>query len=112
MAWIYKRGGSTHWWIGYRHNGVQVLKSTGTADRAEAQKQLAKVDLMLGAEQAGVLTFEMFQQLTGRALPNLTLAAALDDWLNEARGATGKRTVEKYEGMARALREHFQANEK
>jgi integrase len=111
MAWLYQRGDSKRWWIGFRSNGTQVLQSTGTEYKAQAQKQLEQVELMLGHQRNGGLTFDMFQQITGRTLPNMTLKAALDDWLNEARGAAGARTVEKYQTFADALAAHFHASE-
>src|SRR5260370_12542207 len=100
MAWLYQRPDSGRWWIGYRQDGQQILKSTGTDNRELAQKQLEQVQLMLGAQRAGIFTLDMFHQITGRTVATVTLKAALDDWLNEARGAARKRTVEKYRTFA------------
>ena len=73
MAWLYQRPDSGRWWIGYRHNGVQVLKSTGLEDKKKAEIELAKVQAMLAANRAGTLTLEVFQAITGRTLPTMTL---------------------------------------
>ena len=111
MSWLFKRPDSGVWWIGYRQNGVQVRKSTGHTDKAEAQKEMDKITAMLAAQRAGVLTAEIYQQLSGRAFPSKTLKAALGDWLKEAEGATGPRTLQKYCGFASQLEKHFHANE-
>jgi len=37
MAWLYRRQDSNKWWIGWRANGRQFLKSTGTEDKSLAQ---------------------------------------------------------------------------
>ena len=49
MAWLYQRPDSDRWWIGYRQNGVQVLKSTGQTDKAAAQRELDRTEAMLAA---------------------------------------------------------------
>lgn len=107
MAWLYQRPDSGRWWIGYRHNGVQVLKSTGHEDKGKAEIELAKVEAMLAAQRAGTLTFEVFQAITGRTLPRMTVEAALKDWLSEATGATAERTRYMYQKVADDIRKHF-----
>jgi len=100
MAWLYKRSGSAKWWIGYRVNGRQVLRSTGTSDHAAAKKELAKIETMFSAQQAGALTDELFRELTGKTKPQATLRGQVDEWLTEARGATAQGTAESYTAAA------------
>jgi integrase len=111
MSWIYKRNDSDRWWIGYRQNGVQVLSSTGQTSEEEAKKFQAKIDAMLAAQRAGALTVELFQEISGKKLPTMTVHAAMADWLTEAAGATGKRTLEKYQSFADAFKKHFHVTE-
>ncbi|HTL57538.1 MAG TPA: hypothetical protein VL361_17770, partial [Candidatus Limnocylindrales bacterium] len=111
MAWLYQRPDSGQWWIGYRQNGTQVRKSTGQTDKAEAERELAKVEAMLAAQKAGALTVELFQAISGKQLPAKTLKTALEDWISEANAAAGPRTVEKYQGLSDALMAHFHATD-
>jgi integrase len=111
MAWLYQRPDSGRWWIGYRHNGVQVLKSTGQEDKKKAEIELAKVQAMLAANRAGTLTLEVFQAITGRTLPTMTLKAALADWMKEANATTAKNTIRMYEAISTGLTKHFHATD-
>ena len=112
MAWLYQRPDSGRWWIGYRQNGVQVLKSTGQTDRKKAEAAKEKVEMMLAAQRAGALTVELYQAISGRTLATKTLKAALENWLAEATAAAGPRTVEKYQALSNALNAHFHATDK
>jgi integrase len=111
MPSLYKRGDSNSWWIAYRQNGVQVCKSTKQKDKGLAEIELRKVEAMLAAHNAGALTKEFYEAISGRAIPNVTLKASLEQWLTEARGAAGDRTVEKYQGLADSITKHFHATE-
>lgn len=105
MSWIYKRGGI--WWIGYRAHGKQVLRSANTSDKGEAQKQQAMVDQMFSAQKAGNLE-ELFQLLSGKTIPKVTLESALQDWLAECAGATSAGTLERYKITADDFKAHVQ----
>jgi integrase len=111
MAWLYKQDGSANWWLGYRVNGKQVLRSTGTPDRTEAEKQLAKVETMFGAHRSGALTEELFRLLTGKGAARTALASALTEWLTTCKLTTAPRTLEKYEASARDFRLYLNADE-
>ena len=111
MAWLYQREDSGRWWIGYRQNGVQVLKSTGQSSKKEAQAELDKIEAMLAAQRAGALTIDVYQALSGRTLATKTLQAALKDWLSETGASAGKRTLEKYQALSDSLTAHFHATE-
>jgi hypothetical protein len=39
---FYRRSESSNWWISYTVNGKQVRESTGTANKEEAKKTLAR----------------------------------------------------------------------
>jgi integrase len=111
MAWLYQRPDSGRWWIGYRQNGMQVLKSTGQEDKKKAEIELAKIEAMLAAHRAGNLTLEVFHAITGRALPTMTLKAALAEWAREAAGTTAERTQQLYTGLSDSLEKHFHATD-
>jgi len=109
MAWLYERGGV--WWLGYRHNGRQVLRSTKTKNRAEAQQELEKVEMLFGASRAGSLTDELYRALTGAQLPRITLAGELADWLAECKGSTAEKTFVRYQAFANELRDALNATD-
>jgi integrase len=102
MAWLYKRGET--WWVGYRHNGTQVLRSTKKTSEAEAKKELEKIEMLFGASRAGSLTEELYQALTGSTLPKITLAAEIEDWLSECRATTAEKTVLRYDSFAKEFK--------
>ena len=112
MPWLFKFKNSTAWWIGYRMRGRQFMRSTGQRERADAERELQRVNAMVAAHKANALTQELFEQLTGKALPNVTLKAALADWLNEAAGANKSATVTKYSATAAALEGFFKADDR
>ena len=112
MAWLYQqKGKSRNWFVGYRHNGKLVCRTTGTSDRAAAERELAKVELLFGAARAGSLTEELFQSLTGSMLPKITLAAEIDDWLTECRATTAERTTDRYEAFADEFKTFLNASD-
>jgi integrase len=111
MAWIYKQAGSKKWWIGWRANGRQFLKSTGTTDKTSATQKLREQEFLLQAQIDGRLTEQFYEALTGKSLPNVTLAAAAKDWLAEARATTARGTVEKYEHVCQDFLEYVRASE-
>ncbi len=113
MPWLFKfKKKSAVWWVGYRLHGRQFLRSTGHVDRKLAEQELHRVNAMVSAHKANALTRDLFQHLTGKASPSMTLRAALDDWLREAKGAAGERTVEKYTGLSSDLVSFFKANDR
>ena len=107
MAWLYQRPDSGRWWIGYRHNGVQVLKSTGQNDKRAAEVELAKVETMLAAQRAGALTAELYIAISGRTLSAATLKAALEQWIEETAASANGNTLKIYQALADALTKHF-----
>src|SRR5687767_342074 len=110
MAWLYQRPGTANYWIGYRVGGKQFLKSTGTAKKSEAEKELEKFEVMAAAKRTGALTEEFYNALRGTTQPKVTLSAALDAWLASCKGSTAPGTHERYSGVATQLREYFKTD--
>jgi integrase len=111
MAWLYQRkyarNKPAHWWVGFRQNGKQVLQSTGLCDRAAAQKELDKIEAMLAAQRAGVLSFKLYQEISGRTVKAVTVKEALEDWIDETARSASKHTIAIYQALADALTNHF-----
>src|SRR6266446_6072906 len=99
MSWLQKRGNV--WWIGYRLNGQQVRSSTGFTSRAEAEKQMAKLEALEAARKAGALSDDFFRLATGKKLERFTLDDFLKSWLEEAEGNVVDRTKLKYRQVVR-----------
>ena len=111
MAWLYQRSDSKRWWIGFRKNGRQFRLSTKTADRKAAEKKLREFELIEDAEKDGRLSREFISALTGRREAATTLASAVRDFLNEAKGCTAETTFERYAAILLKFAAHFKANE-
>ncbi len=110
MAWLYKRG--KKWWIGYRHNGRQILKPTHTEDPAVAERELFKIRTMHEAHASGTLTEQFYRALTGSVLPPVTLASELDGWLAECEHNTEPNTHDRYGAVANEFKVFLNANDK
>ncbi len=104
MAWLYKRSGSEFWWIGYRLNDRQILRSTKTSDRSLAEQELSKLKAVDHAHKAGSLTDEFVSLLTRKQLSgcSLTLRAFTRQWLLECRDLS-EVTLEKYRATLEEL---------
>ena len=111
MAWLYKRKGSKKLWIGWRSGSSQFLKSTGTANKAAAEKKLREQEFLLQAHIDGRLTEQFYEALTGKARPSVPLSTAVQDWLKEAGATTSPGTVEKYEHVANDFLKFIRAGE-
>jgi integrase len=111
MAWLYKQKGSEKWWLGWRANGRQFLKSTGTSDKAQAAKKLRELDMLLQAQIDGRLTEQFYEAITGKSLPRVTLLSAVNDWLTEARATTAPSTSEKYDHLGNDFLQFLKAGE-
>jgi integrase len=96
MAWLYQRPDSERWWIGWRANGRQFLKSTGTSDKKEAEKKLHEHQFIEQAYHSGKLTAQFIESITGTAQHQVALKSATRDFLNECKGSTASGTLEKY----------------
>ncbi len=109
MAWLYKQPNSRLWWIGYRVNGKQILRSTGKALRADAEKEMAKLNAIESAQKAGSLTEEFYRLVSGSALTTLSLSSALDKWLEECITTTASGTQQAYRTLAKQFRDYVHA---
>jgi integrase len=112
MAWLYKQAGSKYWWIGYRQNGRQILRSTRKESKADAEKILAQFNAMHEAHKAGALTQEFYHALTNTPNARRVFKAELDDWLNECRVSTAEDTHSRYNDVAKAFVEFLKADDK
>ena len=110
MPWLYRR--RFVWWIGWRANGKQFLKSTGETEKAKAEEKLREYEFLERAKRDGKLTQDFISSLTGRALPSRTLKRSLGDWLEEAQGSTSEATADKYRGVAREFSAFIGATDK
>jgi len=112
MAWLYRQDNSQYWWIGYRINGRQYLRSTRETDRAEAEKLLAQFGTMQEANRAGRLTEEFYLALTQQQqLRRIVLKAAVEEWLTECKGATAAGTLRRYREIAKAFLSFLKAGD-
>ena len=102
MAWIYQRPGSEYWWLGYRLNGRQYLRSTKTSDQKKAEQELAKLNAVDQAHKAGSLTDEFVALLTRKQSSGDSLRGYIGQWLAECKDLSGA-TLKKY----RAIPEEF-----
>src|SRR6266852_8338010 len=104
MAWLYRQNKSKYWWIGYRINGRQYLRSTRETDRAEAEKLLAQFGTIQEANRAGRLTEECYLALTQQQqIRRIVLKTAVEEWLTECKGATAAGTLRRYRELAKAF---------
>lgn len=111
MAWLYKqKGKSENWWIGYRLNGKQHLRTTGTSDRAKAEQELARLESMNQAHKAGSLTEEFFRLLTNRTASAKTLSGTVTLWLTECKDYS-TATIDSYRDRLEEFCKHIGAND-
>jgi integrase len=99
MAWLYKNG--NRYWIGWRQDGQQFLRPTGTANKQEAQKHLEKIRLLEAARNADALTEDFFRAATGKRIMAVPLAGFLQQWQTEAEANTVPNTMRKYRQLVR-----------
>jgi len=111
MAWLYKQKDSQNWWIGYRVNGKAKFRSTATPDRAAAERQLEQVKAMFGAHKSGNLTQELFEALTAKPAPRVSLLSALQEWWMAAEGTTAGRTATKYRMVGKSFAQFLGATD-
>jgi integrase len=89
MGWLYKRSESENWWVGYRLNGRQYLRSTKTNDRKKAEQELAKLNAVDQAHKAGSLTDEFIALLTRKQSSGNSLRTCIRQWLAECKDLSG-----------------------
>ena len=110
MAWIYQRTGSANWWVGYRLNGRQYLRSTKTSDRKKADQELAKLNAVDQAHRAGSLTDEFVALLTRKQSSGESLRAYVRQWLVECKDLSGQ-TLKKYRAVTNKFCDYLNATD-
>lgn len=86
MAWLFQRSTSKCWWIGYYLNGKKYRRTTGTEDKAQAERELAKLRAIDQAHKAGSLTEEFYRLLNNNVtVANDSLRGFLKQWLAESK---------------------------
>src|SRR5207245_8766945 len=112
MAWLYRQNNSQYWWIGYRINGRQYLRSTRETDRAEAEKLLAQFGTIQEANRAGRLTEEFYLALTQQQqIRRIVLKAAVEEWLTECKGSTAAGSLRRYREITKAFLSFLKAGD-
>jgi integrase len=111
MAWLFMRHGSKYWWVGHRLNSRQFRYSTKTKIRADAEKEMAKVNSMVQAQAAGMLTREVYHALTKTNSERTSIKAAVANWLKESKGSTSEGTHERYSDVGKAFLEFLKAGD-
>lgn len=104
MAWLFRFKNSKRWWIGYRVAGKLIQRSTRTADRKEAERQLAAVSALHSSAKAGLPIDELYAALKGNpAAARVTLQAEVDSWIAECQSATSPTTADAYRTVAKSF---------
>lgn len=112
MAWLFKFQNSSRWWIGYRVGGKLISKTTRTADRKEAEAQLAAVNALESAGKTGSPLDSLYAALKegmGQQVPKRSLHAEIADWVAECRKSTSPGTADRYGGVGRNFLEFLRA---
>ena len=113
MAWLYRRADSKYWWLGWRKpDGKTCFKSTKCKDKADAQRQLAAADALNSALASGASLDAIYESLSQRSNPRVTVKAALAQWLSVSESSTAKDTVGRYRLIADAFTAHLGASDK
>jgi integrase len=110
MAWLYKQTASDNWFIGQRVNGRMVRKTTGTSDRSQAEKQLARVEAMEQAVKADQLTEDFYKALTGSQIKAVGIRSAVEQWRKAKALSLAKKTAERYEDVLKQFTDYLKAD--
>jgi len=110
MAWLYRQANSKNWWLGYRLNGRQYLRSTKTSDRKKAEQELEKLRAVDHAHKAGSLTDEFVALLTRKESSGESLRAYVRQWLAECKDLSW-RTTERYEDVINEFCDYLNATD-
>lgn len=91
-------------------NGKQVLRSTNTADRKQAERELAKLNAISQAHAAGSLTDEFVALLTRKSSSGDSLRGAVKQWLDECKDLS-ERTLPGYRGVSEEFCQYVNATD-
>lgn len=111
MAFLYKQKKSNRWTIGYRVNGKLIRESTGTTDRAKAEKKLAEVRSMFEANKARKPLKRLYELLSGEEVDRTTLKQAVNDWITATKDTMAESTHTKYKSLLDRLLKFLKAND-
>ncbi|MGC9943659.1 MAG: hypothetical protein ABSE48_17675, partial [Verrucomicrobiota bacterium] len=111
MAWLYKHPKSGRWFLGWRVGKKAFNRSTGTADRKEAEKQLSTVQLMVTTNREGKLTEDVYRSLTGQSLQRVALRPAVHDYLARKTATVAKGTHDVYRSALLTLCDELHATD-
>jgi integrase len=111
MAWKFKRSNSENWWIGYYLHGKKYRRSAKTSDPVQADREIAKLDLLAQAHKAGSLTEEFFRLVTRNNAATDTLHGFSRQWLAECKDLSSV-TVDCYRSAIESFCAHLNADEK
>ena len=113
MAWIYQRKGSDYWWLGWRNpDGRSHAKSTKCRAKTDAQKQLAAVDALSLAKASGASLDAVYQSMSRRSRPRVTVKAAVASWMTECEASIAPFTLARYRTVADGFLAFLGAGEK
>ena len=111
MAWLYEHPKSGRWFLGWRVGKKQFNRSTGTADRKEAEKQLATAEIMVTTSREGKLTEAVYRSLTGQAVQRVALKPAVEDYLARKAATTSPGTLRCYRSALNGLLDAVHASD-
>jgi integrase len=111
MAWLYKHPKSGRWFLGWRVGKKSFNRSTGTADRKEAEKQLSTVQLMVTTNREGKLNEAVYRSLTGQSLQRVALKPAVADYLLRCTPRVSTGTLKAYRSALDDLLESVHATD-
>ena len=98
MAWLYKQKGSENWWVGYRANGKQFLRSTGTSNKKQAEMELARIRSAYEAHKSETLTEEFVRLLTKSKREKTPVRRQVSLWMKDCKSLSAG-TIERYRGV-------------
>ncbi len=111
MAWLYEHPKSGRWYLGWRVGKKAFNRSTGTADRKEAEKQLATAEIMVTTNREGKLNEAVYRSLTGQSVQRIAFKPAVKTFLNQTAATVSKGTLAAYRSALNGLLESVNATD-
>lgn len=111
-AWLYRRPGSSKWWVGWRVNNRQHLQSTKTENKKDAEKKLREIEFLVEARSDSRLTEALIESLTEKKAERRTLVFEVEDWLAETEAARRSAgTLRGYKNLAKTFLSYLKASD-
>jgi len=111
MAWLYKHPRSQFWQIGWRVGNKLFNRSTKLTEKTEAEKELARFNLLRDASRANRLTDDFVNSLSGRELERIALRGAVETYLDSFKGQNTESSLISYRCRLNAFLDHFHASD-